>query len=518
MRQTQYDAIVIGAGHNGLVTAAYLAKEGLSVLVLERQDIIGGACVTEQLYPGFYVPYCAYICYLLQGKVIDDLELKEHGLEIIPSKYDHFQPFPDGSYIQTSENGAAQEDVQEIARFSDRDAQRFGEWEAFWERVASILHRYWLKEPPSLAQVFEDVRGTTDEQVLETMLTVSARGLLDRYFESDHVKTHLLNTDAGDPSAPGSALNLAYFECSRFSKPENIGIPRGSMGAITQAMASSARSCGAEIRTGTRVEKVMVDEGVAKGVRLADGEELTSWLVISNADPKRTYQTLVDSEHLSKEFIKEIADLTTGMNSIKFLAALRELPDFQSYLGWDYSPERIAQIKICPSLDYYQQSWEDCKNGLSTMCPILDIQIPSIYDSALAPPGQHVLSCWGQYYPAELKNETWDQASKEIGQRIIDIVTEYAPNFRDSIIDWTVQTPKDIEVREGMTDGNIRHIDIAPHQLFSRRVSYRSPIRHLYLCGAGTHPGGEVTGAPGHNAAKVILKDLSKVAEPRPVG
>lgn len=509
MTQTDYDAVIIGGGHNGLVAAGYLAKDGLSVLVLERQNIVGGACVTEELYPGFKVPYCAYVCYLLQGKVIDELELREHGLEIIPMVYGYFHPFPDGKYIQMDAGSENQVRYDDIAKFSEHDARVYPEWDSFWERAAGILHRYWLKEPPTLAQVFDEVRGTRDEEIWETMLTVPMRDILDRYFESDHIKAaHVVG---GDPSAPGSILSTAYFACSRFSKWENVGIPRGSMGSITKAMASSAQSRGVEIRTGTRVERVIVEDGVAKGVRLAGGEEIRSFIVVSNADPKRTYLSLVDPEDMDEEFIHRVKNLTTRIGDAKLLAALRELPDFSAYLGKDYDPRRIAQITICPSVDYCQQSWDDAKNGRPTTRPILGIQIPSIYDPSLAPGGHHVLSSDILYNPGELKEGSWDEARKGMGERAIDVLTQYAPNFRDAIIHWTVQTPKDIEIREGMTDGNVHHIDTTSEQIFSGRMPYRSPIERLYLCGAGTHPGGEVTGAPGHNAAKVILKDLAKV-------
>ena len=245
----QYDAVIIGAGHNGLVTAGYLAKHGLSVLMLERQDVLGGASVTEELYPGFKVPYCAYYCYLLQGKVIDDLELRKFGLEIIPTPFAGFHPFPDGKHLSMGWS-KGDSDRQELAKFSERDAEAYPAWNEFWQQAAGIIYRYWLREPPTLAQIFDDVRGTSEEEILETMLTVSMKDLLDRYFESDRVKAHLSHCgDLGDPTAPGSVLSAAYYRCSEFSKPENVGIPRGSMGAITQAMARSAEARGVEIRT-----------------------------------------------------------------------------------------------------------------------------------------------------------------------------------------------------------------------------------------------------------------------------
>ena len=519
MADVQYDAIIIGGGHNGLVTAGYLAKEGLSVLVLERQDVIGGACITEELYPGFRVPYCAYICYLLQGRVIDDLKLRDYGLDIIPLEYENFHPYPDGTYIQPEGRYEHQSMAQQLAKFSEHDARMYPEWASFFDRASDLMYRYWMKEPPTIAQVFEDVRGTRNEQVWDTMLTVSMRDMLDEYFESEHVKANFVQAmDTGDPSAPGSILSTSYYDCSRFSKRENVGIPRGSMGSITQAMARSAEARGVELRVGSLVDKVLVDNGVAKGVRMASGDEIYSRIVVSDADPKRTYLSLVEEKDLSEDFISKVKNLTTRANCVKFLAALSELPDFSRYLGADFDPRRIIATHICPTVDYYKQSWDACKTDIPSSHPIMDVQIPSIADPALAPSGHHVLSAWCLYYPADPKTGSWDDLGKQVGEQIIDVLTEYAPNFRKSIVDWTAQTPKDIEIREGMTDGNIRHIDITAGQIFAGRMPYRAPIDNMYLCGAGTHPGGEVTAAPGHNAAKAIIKDLKRAAEAQPVG
>ncbi len=514
MQQTDYDAIVIGAGHNGLVTAGYLAAEGLKVLVLERQDIVGGACVTEELHPGFHVPYCSYVCYVLQGKVIDDLQLKEHGLEIIQEEYGSFHPFPDGEHIQFGPRWTSEETHAEIARFSEHDAQAYPEWEAFWERACGIVYRYWLQEPPTMAQVFEDVRGTRDEEVWETMLTVPLADLADRYFESDHVKAV---STGGDSDQPGSIWARAYYGCGMFSKPENVGIPRGSMGGITQAMAKSAEARGAEIRTGALVDEILVENGTTRGVRLADGEEIHSFIVVSNADPKRTYLKMLDPEHLEDRFLRKVGNLSTKTTDIKFLAALKELPEFSGYLGGGYSPTRSSTMHIMPSMEYGQQSSADARDGRITDCPSMGIQIPSIYDSSLAPSGHHVLSADCFYYPGVLREGSWEDMGQRVGERLIDTLTQYAPNFRDSIIHWTVQTPRDIEIREAMTDGAIHHLDDSMHQRNAGRMPYRAPIRQLYLCGSGTHPGGEVTGAPGHNAAKAVLKDLEREVVGRPV-
>ena len=307
-------------------------------------------------------------------------------------------------------------------------------------------------------------------------------------------------------------MSNAYFRTSQFSRDQDRGIPRGSMGAITSSLAASAKSAGVEIRLGANVQEVIVENGTAKGVRLANGEELYSFMVVSNADPKRTFSSLVQPEDAGEELVKKAESWKIQAGCIKFLAALKEPPDFSRYLGDGYYRDAIVGVKISPSVEYFQQSWDDCKNGKITNNPIMDIQMPSIVDPSLTPGGGVMLSNWVLYYPSEVKSGSWSEKRNQIGEGIIDILTEYAPNFRDSLIDWDVQTPEDIETRVGITGGNIRHGDVIPQQMLSNRFPYRTPIQNFYLCGAGTHPGGEVTGAPGHNAAKAILKDLERVA------
>ena len=284
------------------------------------------------------------------------------------------------------------------------------------------------------------------------------------------------------------------------------------MGTVTQSMASAAKGFGVEIRTGALVQDVIVEDGEAKGVRLANGEEIRSFMVVSNADPKRTFSTLVRPEDAGEATMSKVKRWKTRAGCVKFLAAMKEPPDLSRYLGDGYDRGSIASISIGPSVDYYQQSWDDCWSGKPSNCPIMDIQMPSIVDPALAPRGGVVMSNWVLYYPSELKEGNWDSVGREVGENIIDTINEYAPNFRSSLIDWTVQTPKDIETRVGITDGNIRHGDMIPQQILSQRFPYRTQIKNFYMCGSGTHPGGEVTGAPGHNAAHAILKDLERVA------
>ena len=508
----RYSAIVVGGGHNGLVAANYLAMEGLSVLVLERRDFVGGACVTEELFPGFRVSSCSYFMHLLQRPIIEDLGLRQHGLHVYPIDPIRFQPFPGGQSISRWHDD--RRTAEEIRKISPKDADRFPDWTAFWERASGILQRYFLTEPPSLTEVAVSVQGTPDEPIFERMLTGNMKDLVLEHFESEMVQGVFIDgQDAGDVTAPGSILADAYFHCNMFTDRENLGIPRGGMGAITQAMAQAAQSRGVKIRTGVEVKQIEVRNGQAAGVRLDTGEVIEADVVLSNADPKRTFLTMVEEESLDPQFLGQVKRLTNDTAYLKFHSALRKLPDFSAYLGSDYDPRHLAQIRICPSVDYFQQSWEDAKNGRPSSCPVMHIQIPTVFDPSLCAEGQHVMSAWVLYAPVHLKDGSWDEANRGVGEQLIDAIAEYAPNIRDYIIDWELFSPEDLERRVFLTNGNIRHLDITPQQMLAQRPSrqlsaYRTPIEGLYLCGAGTHPGGEVTGAPGHNAAQAVLRDF----------
>jgi phytoene dehydrogenase-like protein len=508
----RFDAIVIGAGHNGLVAAAYLARGGLKVLVLERREVVGGACVTEELFPGYRVSSCSYICHLLQEPVVRELDLPRHGFEVFSLEPARFHPFPDGRSLVVWDEAART--AAEIERYSKRDAAAYLRWMELWERAAALLHPYFLAPAPTYAELALKVRGTPDEAVLEALLTRPMWDLVHETFESDVMRAHALNAqDVGDPRSPGSALAYAYIRVNLRSAPGTVGIVRGGMGAITRAMAASAAETGVTIRTGVEAARVAVRGGRAAGVVLADGATIAADVVVSNADPKRTFLRLVPPDALPAEFREQVASLSTRAAYLKFHAALAELPDFSAHLGPGFDPRYLAQVKICPSTDAFLAAWQDAQAGRLPRAPLMEVQIPTVYDAGLAPPGRHVVSVWALWAPVRLAEGTWDARRREMGERLIDVLTAYAPNFRRALVDWMLLTPPDLEARVGLTDGNIRHLDIVPAQLFARRplpgwAHYRTPLRGLYLCGAGTHPGGEVTGAPGHNAARAILRDL----------
>jgi phytoene dehydrogenase-like protein len=507
MDQTNYDAVIIGAGHNGLVAAWYLQKAGLRVGVFERRDIVGGAVVTEELWPGFRVPTCSYICYLLQDRVIEDMALREHGFDVHQLKPSSFTPFPDGramlSWKERERTAAG------IAEISPGDATGYADYVDLRERMAAILKRWFLKPPPSLAELVDDAREHGESELLERLLFGSVSELLDEYFESPQIKGWLAGAwDAGDPDAPGSLLSAIYPTVSAFTADENAGIVVGGMGGITQAMARACRAAGVDIHTDSEVAVILLEDGRAAGIELANGERVTAGTVVSNADPKRTFLGLTPPEALPAAFRKRVERLTTRAAYFKFHAALDGLPDFSRYLGDGHDPRALAQIKICPSLDYYRKAWDDASHGRITDSPVMAIQIPSVYDRTLIDGDGHVMSIWVQYAPVRPAAGSWDELRRPAGELLIDTLARYAPNIREVMRDWVLFTPQDLEARVGLTDGNIRHIDMVAGQMFTGRLDYRTPLAGLYLCGAGTHPGGEVTGAPGYNAARAILSEI----------
>ncbi|MBI3964889.1 MAG: NAD(P)/FAD-dependent oxidoreductase [Chloroflexi bacterium] len=511
------DVIVVGGGHNGLVAAWYLAKGGLNVLVLERREQVGGACITEELWPGYRVPTCAFISHLLQGKVVADMELHRHGFQTYRLEPVGFYPYPDGRYLAVWNEEART--VAEIAKFSQRDAAAFPRFQQLRRRLAGLLHGYFFTPPPRLSEMVDRVRDTDDESLLELLLSGALGDLLEEHFESPEVRAAFAHTaDGGDPYAPGSLFAAAFHWVSMFSPDDCFGIVKGGMGGITQAMAKAATAPGVEIRTNADVEQIVVESGRAVGVRLAGGEELRSRVVISDADPKRTFRYLVPRGDLPADFLGRVERLKTRVAGYKVHTRLRELPDFSRHLGRNYDPRYVAMMRIHPSLDYYRHCWNDAQHGRLAEQPVMSVQIPTIYDPTLAPPGEHVMSVWVRYAPLHPQEGQWESLRDRAANLVFDALAQYAPNMTQAVRDYIVLTPVDIESRVGLTDGSIRHLDMVLGQMLSARplkgwADYRTPLDGLYLCGAGTHPGGEVTGAPGHNAAQAVLADLDRGAE-----
>jgi phytoene dehydrogenase-like protein len=522
------DAVIIGAGHNGLVTAAYLARAGLKVLVLERREVIGGASVTEKVWPGYKVSTLSYLCSLLQPRIIRELELPRFGFHLYPKDPAFFTAFPDGRHLFFWQDMAATQ--KELAKFSKRDAEAYPQYERNLARLGEWVERLLLTTPPNIIRrKLRDLiqLGTLGIEALRfrdpdivhliKIMTQSVRAYLDERFESEQIKATLATDGVigtnGGPSTPGTAYIMLHHVMGGATGVRGLwGFVRGGMGAISEAIADSARSRGAQIRTGAAVARVLVRQGRAYGVALDDGEEVHGRVVISGADPKVTFLKLVDAIELDAEFRREIEKIRIEGCSMKINLALDSLPDFKALPGSELGPQHKATIHVCPSMQYVDRAWEDAKSGRPSEHPLVEVTIPTTYDDSLAPPGKHVMCIFAQYAPYTLNGTNWDSIKDEFAERCIDAVAEYAPNVRDSIIHRQVISPLDMEREYSLTGGNIFHGDMTLDQLFFMRpvagwARYRTPIEGLYLCGSGTHPGGGVMGAPGYNAAREILAD-----------
>ena len=521
-----YDVIIIGAGHNGLVAAAYLARAGRRVLVLERRDVVGGACVTEEVWPGYRVSTAAYVNSLLRPEIIRDLELQRHGFALLPRDPSSFTPFPDGRSLMLGPDREMTR--REIAKFSARDAEAYPRYEAMLERVAAVVEPTLMETPPApwsarprdllaMARLGWRLRRMgRDVSRLVEILTADARSVLDRWFESEELKATLA-TDAiigaaASPSVPGTAYVLFHHVMGECNGVRGVwGYVRGGMGGITSALAAAARERGVEIRTGAAVERILVRGGAATGVALADGTELRARRVASNADARTTFLSLLDPAELPEEFVHAVRGIDYASASLKINVALAELPDFRAMPGRAPGPQHRGTIHIAPTLEYMERAFDDSKYGRPSRDPVLECTIPSVVDPTVAPPGRHLMSMFVQYAPARLREGTWDDHGEAFADRCLDVLAEYAPNIRGAVIARQVLSPLDLERRFGLTGGNIFQGAMTPGQMFSLRpvpghAGYRTPVGGLYLCGAAAHPGGGVMGTPGYHAAREILR------------
>lgn len=512
----EYDAIIIGGGHNGLVTAGYLAKAGLRVIVLERRPVVGGAVVTEELIPGFKFNTFSYVCALLHPKVIEELELPKFGLDIYLIDPAAFKPFPDGQHLFLWADTA--KTAKEIEKFSKKDARAYIDMERYVNWMLNIIEPWILSPAPSVAQLASRFKTPEEEKAFSELMLMSIKDFLEERFESEHVKGTLAQFGAGvgsaaGPMTPGSLFTYVHAGSGHIGGRRGAsGFVRGGMGAITQAMAKSAQSRGAVIRTDAEVARIMVKGGKVTGVELTNGEQLKAKAIASNADPKRTFLNLIEEQHLEESFRQQARNIKLGGCSFKALLALDGLPNFTAYPGAEPGPQHVGRQIICPSMEYLEKGWDEFKYGRPSQKPWMICTIQSVTDPSVAPPGKHTLSIFAGYAPYHLKDSTWEEERDRFGHRCIDTLTEYAPNLRDIIIDYKFLSPVDIEETLYMTEGNIFHGDLLPHSMFSFRpmagwARYRTPIKNLYLCGSGAHPGGYVSGIPGHNAAQEIIKD-----------
>ena len=522
-----YDALVIGGGHNGLVCAFYLARAGKRVRVLERRGVVGGAAVTEEFHPGFRNSTASYTVSLLRPQVIADMKLHDHGYRVVERRISNFLPFED-SYLKLG--GGTERTVAEFARFSPADAAAYPAYDAALSRVAGVLRDLTLQSPPraggGLAALASAARqgwplaklDLPAQRDLLEVFTRSAREFLDGWFEDDRIKSAfafdaVVGNFAG-VSTPGSAYVLLHHVFGEVNgKPGAWGHPVGGMGAITQAMARACEAAGVEISLESPVAQVLVDGGTARGVRLESGEEIAAPIVAANVGPALLYRQLVSPSDLDPDFARRIKGYKTGSGTFRMNVALSELPDFSALPGKALAEHHTAGIVIAPGLDYMDRAYDDAKAHGWSRAPIVEITIPSTLDDSLAPPGCHVASLFCQQFAPSLPDgRSWDDCREQAADLIIDTVTAHAPNFRGSVIARQIHSPLDLERKFGLIGGDIFHGHMSLDQLWAARPvlgngDYRAPIKGLYMCGSGTHPGGGVTGAPGHNAARAILAD-----------
>jgi phytoene dehydrogenase-like protein len=534
LRANHSDALIIGGGHNGLVCAAYLAAGGLKVTVLERRAVVGGAAVTEEFHPGFRNSVAAYTVSLLNPKVIRDLELPAHGLRVVERRLSNFLPTEDGRYLCIGGGRTA----AEVAKCSQQDATRLDGYARKLDRIADVLRELVLQTPPNvvtgswrqaLPELLRAARvgarisklDMSSRRDLLQLFATSAGDYLAGWFESEPIKAVYgfdgIVGNYASPYTPGSAYVLLHHVFGEVNGKKGVwGHAVGGMGAITQAMARAAAARGADIRVSAPVREVLVEDGRAVGAVTESGEAFRAAAVISNLNPKLLYLKLLDPAVLPHDFRERIEQWRCGSGTFRMNVALSELPDFRCLPGKSVADHHTAGIIIAPTLAYMERAYFDARlNGWSTQ-PIVEILIPSTLDDSLAPKGQHVASLFCQHVAPQLPNgESWDRRRDAVADLMINTVDAYAPNFKAAVLGRQIMSPLDLERTFGLVGGDIFHGQLSLDQMFSARPvlghgNYRGPLRGLYMCGAGTHPGGGVTGAPGHNAAREVLSDFRR--------
>jgi len=529
MNERHFDAIVLGGGHNGLTTANYLAMGGMRVCVLEQRHIVGGAVVSEEFHPGYRNSLASYVVSLLRPEVVRDLELERYGYEPILLENSLYLD-SGGDYLLL--NGDEAHDRAEYARFSDRDYDAMHSFEKSIDTVSELLAKQWLKPPPKLyggglGDLLEALklgldayRLNEDERWRLMQFFIGApESIIERWFDSEKVKAmvaaHIMPANYAPLSQPGASLAMLHHAVGEIAGSKGAwGIARGGMGSITQAMAESAKVKGVEIRTKAPVARILLSQGRVTGVELESGERVKAPVVAANTDPKRTFLKLLGEEHLPGEFSRDIRAFRQESASLRMNLALKGLPEFAALPGSTPGPQHRASITFIENKEHLDQAYCAARAGIPADPPIIEAIIPSTMDDSLTDePGTHVMSLLCKYMPYDLAGEAgWDERKPEVVRNILDHVEKFIPNLRDILVDWQCLTPLDLERIFGMTRGDICHGRLEPDQLYSARphpqaAQYATPVEGLYLCGSGAHPGGGVTGAPGHNAAKRILKD-----------
>jgi len=520
------DVVIIGGGHNGLACAAYLAKAGLDVLVLEKRGVVGGAAATEEPWPGYRVSSASYVVSLMPPQVVRELDLKRFGYEVSIITPDYFVPFPDGTSLTLW--GDVERDAAAIGRFSERDAVAYVAFDRYFDRVARLLKDLLFVVPPNMnlrdlpkwAATAGRFRKWSGRDLHETvrLFTMSAADFLDEWFEDERVKgalaTQAIIGAWCGPMTPGSAYVLMHHWIGEVDGHAGAwGWAKGGMGGISAAMARSAEAAGAEIRTDAEVDRVAINaSGRAVGVALADGSLVRAQRVVSCAHPVTTYLSLIGEERLPGDVVHDVKRYRTRSGSVKLNVALSELPAFPA---WDQEGDlHKGLVAVSPSIEYLERAWDDAKFGRMSEHPYVEVVFPTAHEpEGLAPKGKHLMLAFSQYGPYELAEGSWDEGGRDdYAARVLKALGEFAPSLESAVEHLEVLTPRDIEERFGLIGGNIMQGELTPDQLFSFRPipghgDYRTPVAGMYLCGSGTHPGGGVMGVPGRNAASVILRD-----------
>jgi phytoene dehydrogenase-like protein len=517
-----YDAVIIGAGHNGLVTANYLARAGKRVLVLEARHVVGGACVTEELIPGSKWSSCAFIAGLLRPEIIDELELKKFGLELYQGDALSFSLFRDGtSFTMWKETDRT---LRELEKINKKDAQAFLDFGVRLQRFAGLVTPYLLTSPPERSEVLAAFEEAGEQTLFDEFTLLSVRDLLDRYFTDERLKSMLtffgMVSIFGGPSTPGTAYTYGHHSWGEFNGNfGQFGMARGGMGAISEALAAGARHHGATIRTSTPVDTVIVDRGTATGVRLADGTVITAGQVFSNADPKRSLLQLIEPGVLPATLVRDVENIDTRGSMARIHLLIDELPQYLPFPDAAEGPQHHGHQLLGPSREAFEEAYEAQRRGTFPSTFVIEAVTQSVTDDSLAPAGLHTMTLGIQQLPSELSGTTWAAEKEKWADLVLEDLFSYAPNLRHHILDRVIITPDDLNDEYLITDGNIFHGSMMLDQLFGARPipelsNYRTPVRNYYLCGSGTHPGGGVMGANGHNAAKVALADAAGVAAP----
>ena len=534
--QNSYDAVLIGGGHNGLTCAFYLARAGYKVCVLERRGIVGGAAITEEFHPGFRNSVASYSVSLLNPKIIREMDLARHGLKIVLRTISYFSPLDDGRYLIVDRN--KERTARELAKFSSRDAQSYTAYNERLDAIVDLLRTVLMETPPNAGGGLRDLLGVLTmgnrmrrlgmegQRDLVDFFAKSAGDILDYWFESDPLKG-ILGFDAitgayASPYTPGTAYVLLHHVFGEVNGIKGAwGHAIGGMGAITQAMAKACAEAGVDIRTDSPVREVLLEEGRTSGVVLEDGSNVHGRAIVSNINPKLLYGGLIPDGALPKDFVERIAKFKCGSGTFRMNVALSELPNFTSRPTDGVMDHHGGSMMIAPSLNYLDEAYTDARRFGWARKPVIEMHIQSVLDDSLAPKGQHVASVFCQHVAPELPDgSSWDDHREQVADVVIDTMTSFAPNFRASVIGRMILSPLDMERKLALVGGDIFHGQLSLDQLYSARPvlghgDYRGPLKGLYMCGSSTHPGGGVTGLPGHNAAREIIRDFRRGRIPK---